>query len=83
MRERERESTLRAETQPIISPYFTIGLAGFWIYYAPHHPLTSNRWDQRIWFCVSDIVFATFQEKTYLQVSHGRWQFPPSSTVGS
>ena len=80
---RERESTLRVETQLTISPYFTIGSAGFWIYYAPHHLLTSDRWDQRIWFCVSDISFATFQEKTYLQVSHGRWQFSPSSTVGT
>jgi hypothetical protein len=46
-------------------------------------PLTSDHWDQRIWFCVSDIAFATFQEKTYLQVSHGRWQFPSLSTIGS
>jgi hypothetical protein len=40
--ERERESTLRVETQTAMSQYSPLDRAGFWIYYAPHNPLTSD-----------------------------------------
>jgi hypothetical protein len=40
-REREREY-LESRTQTAMSQYSPLDRAGFWIYYTPHNPLTSD-----------------------------------------
>jgi len=65
MREREREYFESRNSNGHISVFHHWIELGFWIYYAPHHPLTSYRWDLKdlVFFYVKDITLTTFQEK--------------------
>jgi hypothetical protein len=64
-REREREYFESRNSNGHISVFHHWIELGFWIYYAPHHPLTSDRWDLKdlVFFYVKDITLTTFQEK--------------------
>ena len=69
-KERERESTLRAEIQTAISLNCTVTLV-FGIYYTSHYPLTSNHWDLNVLVRCERYSPHNISRKICLQVSHG------------
>jgi len=83
-KERERERVPWEQT--FKRPYLWISPLdwfGVWIYYGSHYPLTSDRWDLNVLLWCERYSPRNISRKTCLQVSHGHWQFPPFSTVGS
>ena len=84
-REREREYFESRNSNGHISVFHHWIELGFWIYYAPHHPLTSDRWDLKdlVFFLCERYNPYNISRKTYFRASHDRWRFPPPSIVGS
>jgi len=82
-RERERESTLRADIQTALSMNCTVRWIGFLdiVCFSP----PSNIWplDLNVLIWCDRYSPRNISRKICLQVSYGRWQFLPLSTVRS